>query len=146
MEDGSGLVRIVFKPGCQLLDGHDALAYARTRHQDSDYGRMKRQQRVLVALARQVDPLALLPAIPELLDIAGDHLWTTIDPDDIAGLAGLGARMDTRHIARTTFVPPSYPSHLSTSEIRRIRAVVRSVFDEATPDPEASEPPIDTCR
>jgi LCP family protein required for cell wall assembly len=131
---GGRKIWIVIKAGCQNLDGADALAYARSRHQDSDYGRMARQQRVLLALADQVDPFALLPKVPELLEIAGDHLWTTIDPDDIAGLAALASRVHAGSTETITFAPPGYPSHLDTASIRRIRAVVRGAFDEPAGD------------
>ncbi len=81
-------------------------------------------------MADQVDPFALLPKVPELIEIAGDHLWTTIDPEHIAGLAALASRVDPGSTDTITFVPPDYPSHMTTASIRRIRAVVRDVFDE----------------
>ena len=132
---GGRKIRIVIRAGCRQLDGAEALAYARTRHQDSDYGRMARQQRVLLAMADQVDPFALLPKVPELLEIAGDHLWTTIDPDQIAALAALASRVDPGSTDTITFVPPNYPSHMTTASIRRIRAVVREAFDEPPSKP-----------
>ncbi len=139
LEDGSGHLRLDIKPGCQLLDGRLALAYARSRHQDSDYGRMRRQQAVLVALARQVDPIALLPQVPKLLDIASDNLWTTIRRSEVRTMAELAARADTGQVRTVRFVPSRYPSHLDSAEIARIRRVVRSVF-EGWKNPPASGP------
>jgi LCP family protein required for cell wall assembly len=129
LEDGSGLIRLDIKPGCQRLDGRLALAYARSRHQDSDYGRMARQQAVLVALAHQVDPMVLLPRVPRLLDIAKQNLWTTIRREDVRGLAELADRVNTARVKTVLFVPSRYPSHLDSAEIAQIRHVVRSVFD-----------------
>jgi polyisoprenyl-teichoic acid--peptidoglycan teichoic acid transferase len=129
LENGLGHISLDIMPGCQLLDGRMALAYARSRHQDSDYGRMGRQQQVLVALARQVDPIALLPKVPELLDIAKGNLWTTVARADVRGLAELAARVDTGRVRTVLLVPPRYPSHLTSAEIEQIRGVVRSVFD-----------------
>ncbi len=40
--------------GCQVLDGADALAFARARGIDDDFGRISRQQRLLVELRDQV--------------------------------------------------------------------------------------------
>lgn len=40
--------------GCQMLDGADALAFARARSIDDDFGRISRQQRLLVELRDQV--------------------------------------------------------------------------------------------
>jgi LCP family protein required for cell wall assembly len=140
--DGTGYITISFRPGCQHLDGIHALEYARSRHQDSDYGRMKRQQRVLIALAHELDPIALLPQVPKLLDIAQDNLWTTIDQNDIANLAVLAARVDSRSIQSISLAPPTYPEYLTTSAITRIQKAVATVFDgpaaEASPTPTPS--------
>jgi len=48
--DDYGTVVVDIPAGRQWMDGETALRYARTRHQDSDFGRMARQQRVMVAL------------------------------------------------------------------------------------------------
>jgi len=40
--------------GCQVLDGADALAFARARSIDSDFGRISRQQRLLIELRDQL--------------------------------------------------------------------------------------------
>jgi anionic cell wall polymer biosynthesis LytR-Cps2A-Psr (LCP) family protein len=132
------VLSVWIKPGCQLLDGRMALAYARSRHQDSDYGRMRRQQAVLLALARQVDPIALLPKVPELLETAKDNLWTTVPRTDVRGLAELAARVDKTRIKGVLFVPSRYPSHLDSAEIARIRRVVRSVFEGQAAGPSSS--------
>jgi LCP family protein required for cell wall assembly len=143
LEDGSGHIRLDIRRGCQLLDGRTALAYARSRHQDSDYGRMDRQQAVLVALAKQADPLALVPKVPELLRIAKGNLWTTIKRADVAALAELAAGVDPGRVVRVLFVPSTYPSHLDGDAIARIRRVVRTVFDgvDAAPTPRPTVPP-----
>jgi LCP family protein required for cell wall assembly len=137
--DGTGSGRIVINAGCQHLGGEMALAYARSRHQDSDYGRMGRQQLVLLALRAQLDPVALLPRVPELLSIAEDNLWTTLDLADLPGLVELASRVGTDDIATVTFVPPTYPQHLTIAAIEKIRAVVVGAFDDlpplATPSP-----------
>jgi LCP family protein required for cell wall assembly len=138
LEDGSGHIRLDIRPGCRHLDGRLALAYARSRRQDSDYGRMRRQQAVLIALAHQVDPVKLVRAVPDLLDIAKRNLWTTVRRSDVRGLAELAARVDTDHVTSVRFVPGRYPSHLDDATIARIRRVVRAVFDG--PPPKASAP------
>jgi polyisoprenyl-teichoic acid--peptidoglycan teichoic acid transferase len=136
LEDGSGLIRLRIGPGCQRLSGRMALAYARSRHQDSDYGRMRRQQTVLLALRRQVDPVGLIPKAPALLKVAKDSLWTTIKRTDVRGLAQLAAKVDPRRVARVLFVPSRYPERLDTNEIRQIRQRVRTIFDGPPPAPD----------
>ncbi len=126
--DGSGYVTISFKAGCQKLTGSEALQYARSRHQDSDYGRMRRQQLTLLALRRQLDPLALLEKAPEMLSIAKGDLWTTIKRRDLPGLAELAASVQARDVERVYFTPPEYPEYLTTGVIKQIRQTVRHVF------------------
>jgi LCP family protein required for cell wall assembly len=133
LEDGSGSIVLDIPAGCQHLDGRMALAYARSRHQDSDYGRMRRQQTVLLSLRRQVDPVKLAPKAPALIRIAGDSLWMTLKRSEIRGLAKLAKRVDVRRVSRVLFVPSRYPSHLDDREIAQIQKVVRTIFDGPRP-------------
>ncbi len=143
-EDGSGRVRIDIRRGCQKLEGWLALAYARSRHQDDDYRRMGRQQLVLTSLRRQLDPLALLPHVNELLDIAGDNLWLYVERNDIPELARIAAAVDPDRIQTITFTPPQYTSPLDNATVRRIRNAVVNVFDN--PDPEPTPRPTGSPR
>ncbi len=136
IEDGTAWIHLRFDAGCQHLDGRMALAYARSRHQDSDYGRMRRQQAVLLAVRREVDPVALIPKVPALLSVARDTLWTTIRRSDVRGLAALAARVDPRRVARVLFVPSRYPERLDSAEIGQIQQKVRTIFDGTPPAPD----------
>jgi LCP family protein required for cell wall assembly len=142
---GAGQITVSFSAGCQKLDGTHALEYARSRHSSDDYSRMGRQQIVLKALAHQLDPIALLPKVPKLLDAARDNLWTTIDQNEIANLAVLAARVDPNDIQSIPLQPPTFPEFLDTASIRKIRTTVRSIFDEAdaspTPAPNSTPKP-----
>jgi polyisoprenyl-teichoic acid--peptidoglycan teichoic acid transferase len=150
LPDDSGYKVVDFSAGCQQLSGERALEYARTRHQDSDYFRNRRQQRVIVALARQLDPLGLLARAPDLIDIAQDNLWMTIQQDELAGLAELAARVDTKNVQYELFWPPETPQKLTTAGIEHVREVVRGIFDEpspsASPTPEPTNEPKDCPR
>jgi LCP family protein required for cell wall assembly len=142
LPDGSGYVTLDFHTGCQKLSGEKALEYARTRHQDSDWQRMRRQQRVITALGRQLDPVGLLPKVPDLLKVAGDNLWTTIQPDEITDLAALAARVDRSNVTSYSFWPPATPQRLDTEGIDHIREVVATIFDApAEPSPTPDETP-----
>jgi LCP family protein required for cell wall assembly len=142
LEDGSGYVSITIKAGCQRLNGHRALAYARIRHGSDDYHRMARQQTVLEALARQLDPISVLTQLPNLLQIAGNNLKTTFSPDDAGALAEFALRIDTHHIKNVVFSPPKYPEYLTKSEIKQIQKVVGTVFANwPAPSPSPSPNP-----
>ena len=141
----NGQITVYVPAGCQKLDGTDALEYARSRHSTDDYSRMRRQQIVIRALARQLDPIKLLPKLPKLLDIAGDNLWTTIDQNQIANLAVLAARVDAAAIGQVMIEPPVYPEVLDAAAIRHIQRTVRTIFDmdapAATPQPKSTPRP-----
>lgn len=55
--DTYGTIKVVFEPGVQKMDGARALIYARTRHPDSDFGRMHRQQQVINAIGTRLKSL-----------------------------------------------------------------------------------------
>ncbi len=141
----NGQITVYVPSGCQKLDGTVALEYARSRHSSDDYSRMRRQQIVIRALARQIDPIKLLPKLPKLLDIAGDNLWTTIDQNEIANLAVLAARVDSARIGQVMIEPPVYPEVLDAAAIRHVQRTVRTIFDAgapaATPAPKATPRP-----
>jgi LCP family protein required for cell wall assembly len=150
LEDGSRDVVISIQAGCQKLNGRMALAYARSRHQDSDYGRMKRQQLVVVALRQQLDPLKLLPQAADLLELARDNLFTTLKRSEIADFARLARHVEPKRIKSYTFVPPKYPSNLNVTTITSIRTVVGGIFDKAvpaapSPTPKPIEKPASRC-
>jgi len=151
-EDGSGSEVISFPAGFHHFNGHEALAFARSRHQDSDYDRMYRQQLVLLALRRQVSPCDLILRIPELLDIAKDSLWTNLPIRQIPDLLALANQVQTNRVARFQFWPPDIPERLTQQAIARIRAMVVDPFSViASPSPLPSgvtptpEPPAPFC-
>jgi len=121
------------------MDGSRALQYARSRHQDSDYGRMRRQQLVLVALRRQANICSMLPRLGDLVRIGKETLTTDIPVSWLPGLLELTQRVDADRIQRVTFAPHDYPQRLRPEHIRRIRETVATIFDE----PAEVEPTLD---
>ena len=144
LENGTGYVTVYIKPGKQHMNGHKALIYARSRHQDSDYGRMERQQIVMAALAKQLLKEPILLRLPELLDIAKANLWTNLKTRDLPDLASLAERADVKGMKTYRFVPPTYSSNLDRADIKRIRSVVAHVFDQAVPLPTPGPSPTPT--
>ncbi len=142
LEDGSGDVSISFHAGVQHLNGHRALMYARSRHQDSDYGRMARQQAVLLALRSRLKPCKLIPRIPTLLKIAQDDAWTSFSVRDLPSLLSLAARTDTKHVRSIMFAPPTFPAFITNAEIAHIHQTVRNIFPTTSPAPTMAPPPI----
>jgi LCP family protein required for cell wall assembly len=147
LEDGSGYVELYIPAGQHHFDGHQALQYARTRHQDDDYHRMERQQLTLLALRRQINPCSLIPRLPELLDIGKDSLWTDLPIDQLPDLLALAERVDTGKIKRAAFNPPQIPEYLDAAAVAKVQKMVADAFKAgkaASPTPTPSQP-ASTC-
>lgn len=133
--------RLVLKPGCQLLDGRHALFYARTRHGNSDYDRMNRQEATIRALRNQLDPVTLLPQLGPLLDVAGDNLWTTFDRNDVSRLAEALRAVDAGTIQSVRLLPPDVPTKQTTRSLKAVRAMIAAIFEGPAPSPTPSLDP-----
>jgi len=77
--------------GTHILDGTDALKFARTRHGDSDIQRGQRQQQVIQGIRDRVMDFNLLPQLiiraPLLLEAFSDNVHTSMDLDQMIRLA-----------------------------------------------------------
>ena len=89
-------VPAVIEVGQQHMDGTVALAYARSRSADSDYGRIARQRCVLGAIAATATPMSLALGLPDLLAAFGDAMRTDIPRDRLGEFAGLISRFDSK--------------------------------------------------
>jgi LCP family protein required for cell wall assembly len=107
-EDGEGTERIVIEPGFNHFDGHLALAYSRTRNQDSDYFRMSRQRCVIEAMVDQADPVSLLRNFAGLAGVIKDSMQTDIPLDALPQLVELKPILDLENIVSIRFIPPEY--------------------------------------
>jgi len=109
--DDYGYKVVRFEVGPQLMDGERALEYARTRHADSDFQRMQRQQLIMAAVRDQVLRLRSLPAVPAIVggcrNMRSDLGWR--DYADLAtslralnGMPVAFAAVDERMVVDTT--------------------------------------------
>jgi LCP family protein required for cell wall assembly len=90
-------------PGCQKMNGVQALAFVRARHVDSDFGRIGRQQEFMRAVLAEVERRGNLLNLPKLLkvaDIATDHIETdrTLSTGTAIGLARRLRKLDPASI------------------------------------------------
>lgn len=78
-----------FTKGPAHLNGQQALAYARMRHQDptGDYGRQQRQQEVIAAIVSQALSATTLSNYGELMNSLADSLRTNLSFDELITLA-----------------------------------------------------------
>jgi polyisoprenyl-teichoic acid--peptidoglycan teichoic acid transferase len=94
-----GYQRIYFGPGPQLMDGAQALQYARSRHGTNDFARAGRQQKVIVSVRNRVLQMDMLSRAPELVGIAQQSLATNLTPVQMLSLAKLVSQIDRDRIS-----------------------------------------------
>src|SRR4051794_16221226 len=127
-----GSIVLDISAGQHHFDGRMALAYARSRHQDSDYGRMARQQTFLLAVRKQIGPETILNA-PDLFAAAKGFTWTDLPRDSLPNLVNLFGSAQTATVKQLRIVPPTYPEYLTSSEITRIRKDIAALLGIAVP-------------
>jgi LCP family protein required for cell wall assembly len=129
-----GYQRVAVLGGPQHLDGIHAMQYVRSRHGDlqSDIGRSKRQQQVLLAIrqkAKQLSP----EDVPALAAALGGEIKTSIGLDRVAALIPLAASFDNPDaITQIVMVPPLFhgggPGGSLMPNWGEILALVRQYF------------------
>ena len=106
-----GTVRVEFQPGVQRMDGARALIYARTRHQDSDFGRAQRQQQVLRAIMQEFrakGALGRIAAVPGLLRALEGSVTTTMpiaNPDALLAIVLVAGGINPDDIVQLRLSP-----------------------------------------
>ncbi len=80
------------------MNGELALAYARTRHQDGDFGRARRQIQVLMAIRDKALRLDLLPKLPALAQAMRGIVETDMQLPEVLALAQTAAKVKTENI------------------------------------------------
>lgn len=90
------------KKGTYLMDGETALKYVRERHADpeSDFGRAKRQQRIMQSTKNKVFSIKTLLnplTLDKLLTDLGDNVKTDISLNEIEGFVEFAEKFDTQN-------------------------------------------------
>jgi LCP family protein required for cell wall assembly len=132
-DPGRGKIKLRIRAGQQHFDGREALAYARSRHMDSDYGRMERQQILLLAMREQFGPATILNA-PALFGAAKGTAWTDLPREALPALVELFGKTADAKVKQLRIVPPSYPSWMTAAWVNQIRQDVADLLP-GTPDP-----------
>jgi LCP family protein required for cell wall assembly len=132
-EDGSTEV-IDIQPGEYHMDGHLALAYARSRRASDDYSRMGRQRCVVQAVIDQADVGSILRNFPTLADAAKRSLSTDIPLDSLPDLVELLPLVDPDEMLSIRLTPPRFTgprnsAGYNTPDLEEIRYVVSTALD-----------------
>jgi polyisoprenyl-teichoic acid--peptidoglycan teichoic acid transferase len=138
--------------GPHHLNGHDALRYARTRHNSSDIARGQRQQEVVLAVLKRVKDPALLPTLvaqaPSLYQALNANVKTNLTLDQIVALGLLVKDIPVESV-RHEVIDYQYVQDYTTPEGRqvlvpwwdKIRALVVSIFTPSTLKPRTTAVP-----
>lgn len=103
-----GKYDIHLKPGKQILDGRQALGYARFRHDATgDYTRVERQRKLLKAILEKVQGVQAVYYLPKVLEAVKPYIKTNLDLSGLANLAYLGYQLNEV----TTRTVPSEVAH-----------------------------------
>ncbi|HSS94558.1 MAG TPA: LCP family protein [Candidatus Dormibacteraeota bacterium] len=100
--------RVAVLAGPQHLDGVHAMEYVRSRHGDlqSDIGRSKRQQQVLLAIRQKAKQLSAAD-VPVIANALGGEIKTSLGVDRITQLIPLAASFDNPdNITQIVMLPP----------------------------------------
>jgi LCP family protein required for cell wall assembly len=149
--DSYGFDPFYIEAGQYCMDADTALKYARTRHQDTDFGRMRRQQQVLVAIKDKVlssDQLPrLISRMPALLSTLSDSLQTDMPMSQQITLANLARKLNTGNIRQILIDGSMVEATILNSgayvlmpKLDRIKPVVDAFFNpEVEPPPSPDE-------
>ncbi len=101
-DENYGYKPLHIQAGRVHMNGELALQYARTRHQDGDFGRSQRQIQILLAMREKALRLDLLPRLPQLLQSMWGTVETDLTPQDVITLAQVAAKVKKEGIKSHT--------------------------------------------
>lgn len=135
-----GIQRIFFFGGLQPMNGRAALQFARSRHQDTDFGRIRRQQLVLLAMRQRALELNLLPRLPQLVIEYGNLVSTDLKPLEVVALARVAAGIDAGSVKVRALEGPAVRdvtgedgAYLLVPVKSEVQRVIRELFQAPGP-------------
>lgn len=94
-EDQTQNLKIDLEPGWQVLNGEQAEQFARFRNDaNGDIGRVQRQQQLIRALREKVMDPAILPLIPQAIQLFQKYIDTNLSPEEMLALAHYGLDLE----------------------------------------------------
>lgn len=112
--DNTAHLYINFEPGLHHLDGKNAEAFLRFRHdQLGDIGRIRRQQQFIMALTKKLRDPSVVFKIPDLVRIAGKYVETDLSANDLLTLAFFGKDLNMNSVRTATL--PGHPGGTKVS-------------------------------
>jgi LCP family protein required for cell wall assembly len=139
----TGASDIDLLPGVHHLEGKQALWYARSRWNTSDFDRGRRQQRVLRGAFAQIKQLGLLPKAPELWDELTQTVETDLSLETALWLAKVASRLEVGTAIKSRFIDNTVVQQWRTPEGA---AVLLPIPERTGPLVAEAMAPPDTAR
>jgi LCP family protein required for cell wall assembly len=145
-DDGRGAIKLYIRPGYQIMNGKEALAYARSRHATSDFDRSLRQQRVVTSVRDQLDLETLLEpgVLPALMKSFRKSIRTDVPNAKLPKIIALIQSLDLDKRVTLELTPPTYSQvcypcpplglYSLKANIDRIRRDVQALFRQGRDD------------
>lgn len=116
-------------PGNRVLNGNDALWYARSRTGSSDYDRMRRQRCMLGALTDQADPATVLANFRRLATATKRAVSTSIPRALLPHLVKLAPKIKQAKITNVQLVPPLI--NTGDPNFKKVRRIAQQAIADA---------------
>lgn len=140
-----GVERVRFLAGPQLMDGEEALKYARSRHDSNDFSRARRQQAVLLALRARLAQAGIF-RFPGIAERVGPLVRTSFDPSGVLPLARTALAIDAEDIQSEVLLPcggdephcelteeGSEAGYYLIPDVEKVRALLSDLFAGRSP-------------
>ena len=109
--DNTAKLFIHFQPGQQHLDGKQAEAFLRFRHDAlADIGRIRRQQQFITAISNKLKNPLMLANLPRVVQLGSQYVKTDMSLDELTKLAFYLKGVDMKNIRSATL--PGHPRTL----------------------------------
>src|SRR3954469_5102622 len=126
----------------KLLDGWDALWFARSRWSTSDYDRMRRQRCVIAAVTRQADPQTVALNFDKIARAAKDNLSTDISLQDLDAWVTLALRVKHARVRSLTFTDDVIDT--AHPDFATVHSLVKKALRAPSAEPQAAPTPSRT--
>jgi LCP family protein required for cell wall assembly len=115
------------------LDGHEAMWFARSRSDSSDYDRMIRQKCVMNAMLNQLDPFTVLTNFNKIAAAGKEIMATNIPTSDITTMLDLALGAKKQKVSSVNLVPPLI--NTANPDFALVRKTVATKIAAAEADP-----------
>jgi polyisoprenyl-teichoic acid--peptidoglycan teichoic acid transferase len=121
------------------LNGYQALWFARSRSDSSDYDRIVRQKCVMRAMLDQLDPITVLTKFNKIAAASKEVVATDIPPSEIATMMDLALKSRTLPVSSAAMVPPLINPNSPNYDLIH-STVQKTIADSEAVDDRTAEP------